>query len=95
MKHSSGVIARTARNCRATAHYADALVLVACSDTAKANANANANASVSALCGTVLAAGVLLFVVPIVLFMSGCAVDVIAADLSIPGVFLTNRWRHI
>ena len=95
MKHSSGVIARRARNCRATAHYADALVLVACSDTAKANANANANASVSALCGTVLAAGVLLFVVPIVLFMSGCAADVIAADLSIPGVFLTNRWRHI
>ena len=91
MKHSSGAMTLASRNRPATTHYADALPHAEFSDTA----NANASASACVLRGVVLAVGVLLLVVPIVLLTTGCSVDVIAADLSIPGVFLTNRWRHI
>jgi hypothetical protein len=85
MRHPPRAWTRDARS-RAHAHlYADSSFQAEPTETAKANARAGA------LHGFVLAVAILLIVLPIILLTQGCAADLIAAELWIPGVLLNAR----
>jgi hypothetical protein len=87
MKHPSRAATRDARTRPRVGEFGETHFGPQHTEQAKANARAGARH------GFVLAVAILLLVLPIIFLTNGCTGDLIAAELSIPGVLLTAQRR--